>query len=148
LFVLVLVLIGMAGASSALGSANLGWVTVALTFVLVFLIIVGYPVVMETLWNGRTLGKAAMGLRVVTEEGGPERFRHAAIRGIIGLFEIWIFYGMPALLSVILSKKNQRLGDMLAGTIVLRERTSGSQSFAVAFPSPPGYEPYVSSLDV
>ena len=49
--------------------------------ILTLVLIVGYPVAMEALWNGRTLGKAAIGLRVVTVEGGPVRFRQAAIRG-------------------------------------------------------------------
>ena len=114
-----------------------------LTLVLTFLILVGYPIAMETLWNGRTLGKAAMGLRVVTQEGGPIRFRHAAIRGIFGLIEIWIFLGSIAVVAIIFSKRNQRVGDMVAGTIVLRERSVASPGVAVSFPPPPGYEAYV-----
>ena len=55
-----------------------------IALVMVLLVLVGYPVASETLWNGRTLGKAALGLRVVTVEGGPVRFRHSAIRGIVG----------------------------------------------------------------
>jgi hypothetical protein len=92
-----------------------------------------------------------MGLRVLTEEGGPIRFRHSAIRGIMTIVDVWglfILPGVPGLLSIILSRKNQRLGDMLAGTIVLRERGATGQAVAVAFPVPYGYESYVASLDV
>jgi uncharacterized RDD family membrane protein YckC len=122
---------------------------VILTLLFSFLILVGYPVAMETLWNGRTLGKAAMGLRVVTQEGGPIRFRHAAIRSILGLVELWIFLGSIAIVAIVLSPRNQRIGDMVAGTIVLRERTAAASSgVALSFPSPPGYEAYVASLDV
>ena len=126
-----------------------GTLAVILFLVLSFLIIVGYPVAMESLWNGRTLGKAALGLRVVTVEGGPIRFRHAAIRGIIGLFELWITFGSVAVLSVIFTEKNQRLGDLSAGTLVLRERTSAANAAApMSFPAPYGYESYVASIDV
>ena len=107
------------------GGLDLGQtLAVVLTLVLTFLILVGYPIAMETLWNGRTLGKAAMGLRVVTQEGGPIRFRHAAIRGIFGLIEIWIFLGSIAVVAIIFTKRNQRVGDLVAGTIVLRERSA------------------------
>ena len=131
------------------GGLELGQtLAVILTAVLAFLVLLGYPVAMETLWNGRTLGKAAMGLRVVTQEGGPVRFRHAAIRGIFGLVEIWVFLGSIAVLSIIFSKRNQRIGDIVAGTIVLRERAATGPGVAVSFPPPPGYEAYVASLDV
>jgi hypothetical protein len=116
--------------------------------VMTLLILVGYPIAMETLWNGRTLGKAAMGLRVVTAEGGPVRFRHAAIRGIFGLVEIWVFIGSIAIVSIIFSRRDQRVGDLVAGTIVLRERSATSPGVAVTFPTPPGFEAYVASLDV
>jgi uncharacterized RDD family membrane protein YckC len=131
------------------GGVELGQTAaVILALLFSFLVIVGYPVALETLWNGRTLGKAAMGLRVVTQEGGPIRFRHAAIRGIFALVEIWAFLGSIAVLSIVFSKRNQRLGDLVAGTIVLRERTAAGSGLAVAFPIPPGYEAYVTSLDV
>jgi uncharacterized RDD family membrane protein YckC len=48
-------------------------------------VILGYPVGFEALWRGRTPGKAAMGLRVVRDDGGPIRFRHAFVRGLVGV---------------------------------------------------------------
>src|SRR5438045_2623986 len=71
-------LIALSVSASAAGAGD-SWVPVALGFLFVFLAVWGYPVAMETLWRGRSLGKAALGLRVVTKEGGPVRFRHAAI---------------------------------------------------------------------
>lgn len=125
-----------------------GTVAAILLIVLAFLVILGYPIAMESLWNGRTLGKAALGLRVVTIEGGPVRFRHAAIRGILGLFELWITFGSVAVLSVIFTRQNQRLGDLSAGTLVLRERAaSATAATAMSFPAPFGYESYVKSID-
>ena len=113
----------------------------------VFLIVVGYPVIIEVLWHGKTLGKAAFGLRVITREGAPIRFRHAATRGIIGLVEVYIF-PFIAVLSCAASHDNQRFGDMAGGTIVIRERKAASKTGAVTFPPPPGLEEYVRALDV
>ncbi len=130
------------------GGGGVGWIGVVVLVLTVFLILIGYPIALETLWNGRTLGKAALGLRVVTVEGAPIRFRHAAIRGMVGLGELWVFSGVPALVAIILSKRNQRLGDMVAGTLVLRERLGTKRPAAVHFPPPLGLEAYVASLDV
>jgi uncharacterized RDD family membrane protein YckC len=116
--------------------------------VLTFLVLVGYPAGFEALWQGRTLGKAALGLRVVTREGGPIRFRHAAIRAMFGLVEIYAFLGSIAALSIILTRNDQRVGDLAAGTFVLRERRAASRAVAVSFMPPRGYEAYTASLDV
>ena len=121
---------------------------VVVALVAFFLALVGYPVAMETFWNGRTLGKAAMGLRVVTREGAPERFRHAAIRAMIGLIEIYALLGIPAVISIITSRRDQRLGDLVAGTIVLRERAGRRAAPPVVFGVPWNWEGYVQGLDV
>ena len=114
-----------------------------------FLIVFGYPVLSETLWSGRTVGKAALGLRVRTREGAPIRFRHAAIRGALGLVDFYATSGLAATLSVLLTRDSQRLGDLAAGTLVLRERTpSSATSSSYAFYPPPGWEAYAASLDV
>lgn len=124
-------------------------VAIVLTVVAVFLILLGYPIISETLWNGRTVGKAAVGLRVRTKEGAPIRFRHAAIRGALGLVDFYVTSGVGATLSVLLTRDSQRLGDLAAGTLVLRERTATSLTSAPAsFVPPPGWEPYAASLDV
>ena len=96
--------------------------SVAVIFVVVafFLVLLGYPIAMETLWNGRTLGMAAVGLRVVTTEGAPIRFRHAAIRGALGLIDFWLVpVGVIATVVILLTRDNQRLGDLAAGTLVV-----------------------------
>lgn len=142
--VLWLLIFALALGSEAVGST----VVIILVVIMVFLVLFGYPAAMETLWNGRTLGKAALGLRVVTREGAPIRFRHAAIRTIFGLVDFWLLFGSVAVLTIILTRRNQRLGDLVAGTIVLRERTAAGRTVAVTFPPPPGYESYTASLDV
>ncbi|MCB1249749.1 MAG: RDD family protein [Acidimicrobiales bacterium] len=146
IIVMILATVALGSAATALAGAE--WVAIVFGLMLYLAILVGYPVAMETLWGGRTLGKAALGLRVVTVEGGPERFRHALIRAVIGLVEIWVFLGLPALLAVTFSKRNQRLGDMVAGTFVLRERDAlKAGKVAQGFLPPPGYEAYAASID-
>ncbi len=100
----------------------------ALSIVSYVLIIIAYPVTFETLSRGRTLGKLALGIRVVSDDGGPERFRQALIRALAGTFiEIWppiSLIGMPiGLTSSMVSAKGKRLGDLFAGTFVVQERT-------------------------
>jgi hypothetical protein len=108
----------------------------------------GYFIVFETLWRGRTLGKAALGLRVVTTEGGPIRLRHALIRTFMGLLDWYLLVGSIAIISILVTEANQRLGDLAAGTLVLRERTGmATAPVPVAFAPPPGLEPYARLLD-
>lgn len=141
LFALLLVGIG-------LSAGDVGGIGIALFFLLTFAVLFGYPVVLETLWRGKTLGKAAMGLRVVTTEGGPVRFRHAAIRAALGLVDFFLTSGAAAVISVLATRNNQRLGDLVAGTLVLRERTGLPPPQAAEFTVPAGLEPYAASLDV
>ncbi|MFF5209340.1 RDD family protein [Streptosporangium sp. NPDC000396] len=89
---------------------------------LTVLVLVGYPVIFETLSRGRSLGKLALGLRVVSDDGGPERFRQALFRGLAGVLEFWMLSGAPALISSLISEKGKRLGDVFAGTMVISER--------------------------
>ncbi|MUL84208.1 MULTISPECIES: RDD family protein [unclassified Mycolicibacterium] len=94
----------------------------AILIIFTVLTLVGYPVVMETATRGRSLGKMALGLRVVAEDGGPERFRQALFRALAGFIEIWMLTGGPAVICSLLSAKGKRLGDIFAGTVVISER--------------------------
>ncbi|HEY6533525.1 MAG TPA: RDD family protein [Acidimicrobiales bacterium] len=142
---IALSVLGIVG--NALGDLGAVVITVAV-LVLSFLFLVGYPALMETFWNGRTLGKAALGLRVVTREGAPVRFRHAAIRAMLGVVEIWMFLGIPAVVSIIVTRRDQRLGDLVAGTLVLGQRSGRQAAPPVLFSVPWNWESYVQSLDV
>ncbi|MGE2732125.1 RDD family protein [Mycolicibacterium vaccae] len=86
------------------------------------LALVGYPVIFETATRGRTLGKMVMGLRVVSDDGSPERFRQALFRALAGFIEIWMLTGGPAVICSLLSPKGKRIGDIFAGTVVISER--------------------------
>jgi uncharacterized RDD family membrane protein YckC len=94
----------------------------AILLIFTVLVIVGYPLILETATRGRSVGKIAMGLRVVSDDGGPERFRQALFRALASLVEIWMLFGSPAVICSILSPKAKRIGDIFAGTVVVNER--------------------------
>ena len=142
LFALSLVL--ASGATDGLSEAAQAAVGVVI-FVLVF---AGYPILFETLMRGRTPGKAAMGLRVVRDDGGPIAFRQAFVRGLASMFlerpGLTLFSG--AVVSSLLSTNGKRLGDLLAGTIVLQERIPTSR--VVPPPMPPELASWAAELDL
>ncbi len=118
---------------------------VILVTVGLFLDLLALPAAVETLWNGRSPGKALMGLRVVTVDGGPIAFRHALVRNLIQIVEL---PSGIAMITALVNRRSQRVGDLLAGTFVIRVRRSGDTAGAVAFYPPPGCEGYIDVLDV
>ncbi|NUU25834.1 MAG: RDD family protein [Streptomycetaceae bacterium] len=115
----------LTGVDPALGTA------VALVFIVA--IVVGWPVAWETGTRGRSPGKMALGLRVVRDDGGPVRFRHALVRGLVGVFaDFWTTGGCGAVISSLASTRGKRLGDQAAGTFVVQERTPGARHVPVA----------------
>jgi uncharacterized RDD family membrane protein YckC len=117
----------------------------AVLIIFTALTLVGYPVAFETATRGRSLGKMALGLRVVSEDGGPERFRQALFRALAGLIEIWIFAGGPAVICSLLSPKGKRIGDIFAGTVVISER---APRLSPPPPMPPQLAWWASSLQL
>jgi uncharacterized RDD family membrane protein YckC len=113
-------------------------------------VVIGYPIVCEVTMRGRSPGKAALGLRVVTVEGAPVSGRHAFIRSAVGIvdFVLPLPGGLFAVIACLLSPSGQRFGDLVAGTIVLRERSAAAPAMAVWFNPPAGLEGYAQSLDV
>jgi uncharacterized RDD family membrane protein YckC len=97
-------------------------------------IVVGLPTTVETLSHGRSLGKVAAGLRVVRDDGGPIRMRHALVRALLGVVEIFFTLGSVALVTSLLNVRGKRLGDLLAGTFVLRERGGSATAPLPAMP--------------
>ncbi|MFE0766599.1 RDD family protein [Streptomyces smyrnaeus] len=102
---------------------------------LFLLVLVGVPIAVETLTGGRSVGKMAAGLRVVRDDGGPIRFRHALVRGALGVVEIQLLFGLVACMTSLVSERGRRLGDVFAGTLVVRERLPAAQEMFV--PPPP-----------
>ena len=94
----------------------------AVLIIFTVLVIVGYPMAFETATRGRSVGKIVMGLRVVSDDGGPERFRQALFRSLASIVEIWMLLGSPAVICSMFSSKGKRIGDIFAGTVVISER--------------------------
>jgi uncharacterized RDD family membrane protein YckC len=118
-------------ADAALGAAG---------FVIVLVVVlVGYPTAMETLTRGRTVGKLAMGLRVVRDDGGPIRFRHALTRALVRVALEWPgvlgpLTWVPSLWVMLLNPQGKRLGDLAAGTIVIHDRTPATWGWVPSMP--------------
>ena len=114
------------GAIIALGMAlglgsNSGYV-VGAYFVLVFLVLFAYDIVFETWNSGRTIGKLAAGIRVVRSGGQPVNFMTSTVRNLIRIVDFLPLFYTVGMISVIVTPRNQRLGDLAAGTYVIRER--------------------------
>ncbi|WP_030156394.1 RDD family protein [Streptomyces sp. NRRL S-244] len=128
----LLISIGLTLATASLDTAAQAAVSVA-SFVLV---LVGVPIAVETLSHGRSLGKLACGLRVVRDDGGPIRFRHALVRGAMGVVELLGTFGAIACIASLVSARGRRLGDVFAGALVIRERVPGARVMPVPAPPP------------
>jgi uncharacterized RDD family membrane protein YckC len=111
-----------------------------LVIVVVAIVLIGYPVGCETLFRGRSLGKLALGLRVVRDDGGPIRFRHSLTRALVSVALEWPGLILPlvtwlaSLGTMLANPRGKRLGDLAAGTIVIHERTPASWGWVPAMP--------------
>jgi uncharacterized RDD family membrane protein YckC len=83
---------------------------------------VGYPVLCELLLRGRSVGRLVMGTRVVRDDGGPVHVRQSVLRAVMAMFEIWSTSGAVALTCAVIDRRSRRIGDLLAGTMVIQER--------------------------
>lgn len=106
----------------------------ALVIALVVLWLVAVPIIVETLSRGKSLGRLVMGLRIVRDDGGSIRFRHAFIRAMLALLEVLALFGSLALLVSFANERGKRLGDMLAGTYSMRERRGRVAALDLAVP--------------
>jgi uncharacterized RDD family membrane protein YckC len=96
----------------------------AVTLAMSVVMLVVVPIVVELLSHGRSLGKLAVGARIVRDDGGAIGFRHAFIRALVGVVEIYATLGGGAVLTALFNSRSKRLGDLLAGTYSQYERTS------------------------
>ncbi|MFF3376332.1 RDD family protein [Streptomyces sp. NPDC002680] len=119
----------------------------ALSIAAFILVLVGAPIAAETLSHGRSLGKMACGLRVVRDDGGPIRFRHALVRGAVGVVEILMTFGVVACIASLVSARGRRIGDVVAGTLVVRERVPVGRTAFVP-PPPPWLSGRFAELDL
>jgi uncharacterized RDD family membrane protein YckC len=104
--------------------------TAALLVLVVFAIYWGYFVAFETLWSGQTPGKRIMRLRVVREDGRPVRFFEVFVRNLLRIvidFQPFPSYAI-GVVSIIFSARSKRVGDFVAGTVVVKERATEAPS--------------------
>ena len=144
---IVVILLTALGVSWWVGFADLGsWAkgapkwALALLVVVIFLAWSGYFVLFEWAWSGQTPGKRWLKLRVIREDGRPVTFWEAAARNTVRVFDMmpWLvipFYSV-GLVSVFVSQRDQRLGDLVAGTVVVREREAQAPTFEQVFSAP------------
>lgn len=136
---------GTVAGGNETGASVLG---VVIGLVGTFAVLVVWPVAWEVGTKGRSPGKLALGLRVVTVEGAPIALRHAAVRGLLGLIEILATMGVVAVCVALGSTRFRRLGDHLAGTVVVRERGAGAGlAHPRRFVPYPGWEGWAARLD-
>ncbi|HWG60121.1 MAG TPA: RDD family protein [Streptosporangiaceae bacterium] len=142
------VLLGLVVAPAAGGGLDAA-ATAAVVLAVMVAAIVGYPVVFETLSRGKSLGKLAMGLRVVSDDGGPERFRQALMRALAAVVEIWATLGFLALVTSVISTKSKRLGDIFGGTFVIQERLPARAGMSATLaPPPPALAGWAATLEL
>ena len=119
------VLLAAAFALGVLGSDDAGGYGVAIYSIVFFLVFFGYDVLFEVRSRGRTPGKRWTGLRVVLGGGRPITFVPSCVRNIMRVIDILpAIYGI-GMLSIFVTSRNQRLGDLAAGTLVVRDRPGG-----------------------
>lgn len=146
---LIMLIVAVVFISSTNGISSLGDVgvfsemskwTMAILIILVFLIFTGYFVFFEWLWNGQTPGKRILKLRVLREDGRPVTFWEALARNLLRLFDAVPGVFLPVysigLIVIFMSNRDQRIGDIFAGTVVVRERTDEAPTFQETFSNP------------
>lgn len=128
---LLVMLFLVAGATESWDEAA----TQALALTTTVTVMVLLPAGWETLTRGRSPGKLAAGLRVVRDDGGPIRWRQALTRALLAVLEIYLLFGSLALITSLWNPRGKRVGDLLAGTYVIRVRVP-QESHQLPQPSP------------
>jgi uncharacterized RDD family membrane protein YckC len=119
--IIIVALAVILGVGVGIDPGSNGWAGTA-WILAVFLLFVGYDVAFEVLASGRTPGKRLNGLRVVRESGAPVTFTSSTVRNVLRLIDILPGVYLVGIGSILVSSRNQRLGDHAAGTLVVRER--------------------------
>ena len=140
LVVLVIALIVVGWAMNRLGLAGAALANIArpVFFLILFFLIWGYFILFEALWGGRTPGKRALGLRVVHAGGEPLSWQGSVLRNLIKIVVDMqpLPSGMLGAVSIVATRRAQRLGDLAAGTVVVRD--AGGSEMLGADALPPG----------
>jgi uncharacterized RDD family membrane protein YckC len=114
--------------------------TLAIMILILFLLFSGYFIFFEWVWNGQTPGKRLMKLRVIRDDGRPITLWESVARNLLRVFDAAPGFFLPVysvgLIVIFLSGRDQRVGDIFAGTVVIRERTDEAPSFDETFSNP------------
>lgn len=123
LFIIYLVTIAFLVTSSGQPIAEwLGDWLVAVYFLMTFAVLWGYYIFFELIWNGQSLGKRWLGLRVIRTDGMPVTLVESIVRNLVRAVDFLpLYYGLGVVVMLI-SAQSRRLGDLAAGTLVVKER--------------------------
>ena len=140
LVVLIILMSVIVAAFHVLSNVSANWAT-GIFVLIVFLVIWGYFSLFEAFWNGRTPGKAAAKIRVIHQSGRGITFVESLARNLVRVIDYLPGFYAVGVIAMFLNKRHQRLGDMVAGTLVVRDRNveqphwSGSTSRTITGPA-------------
>jgi len=117
-----------------------GWTQRGLV-ALIFLPAMFYSLIMHSIFNGRTVGKVLLKMRVVRFDGSPVHWSNYLVRWMLRLVDIWIFIGSIGLLTILFSERRQRLGDAAAGTVVISTKNKTKVSHTILEDVEEAYQP-------
>lgn len=141
--VVLLFVFGALALYAATGNGNLALIS---GLVLGFLAVWGYYPICESLWSGQTLGKRLFGLRVVGDRGEPLRISQSLIRNLLRLLDFLPFFYGIGIIALFVNGRGKRLGDLAAGTVVVREKAGVKLSQLVGAELAPAAVPVQTSL--
>ena len=130
---------GAEGSDGGLLADMPNWI-IAVMIIVLFVLFAGYFIFFEWMWNGQTPGKRLLKLRVIREDGRPITFWEAIARNLLRIFDAIPGFVIPiysiGLITIFLNDRDQRVGDIFAGTVVIRERMDEAPTFAETFSNP------------
>jgi uncharacterized RDD family membrane protein YckC len=128
---------GLLGLATVVVFGRIGGFGQAAVALITFLVVLGYDILFEVLASGRTPGKRLNGMRVVRSGGEPVGFLTSAVRNVLRLVDFLPFAYVIGAAAILATRKNQRLGDVAAGTLVVRDRApkAATRSEAAAAPA-------------
>ncbi|MEO5818979.1 MAG: RDD family protein [Vicinamibacteraceae bacterium] len=135
----LVVLAAVAGGWSLLGRSGGGAWFLAVIVITIFLLFYGYFAAFEAFWHGQTPGKRLVGLRVLSVTGRPARIDEAILRNLLRVIDQLPGVYAIGILTMLISARNQRLGDLAAGTVVVHEKLLTAPIMTVAPPAAGGW---------
>jgi len=144
MIILTIVFFNVTSFGSAMSEGGMAYVfnempkwTIAILIIILFLVFAGYFIFFEWLWNGQTPGKKLLKLRVIREDGRPITLWEAMARNLLRIFDAIPGFVLPVysigLITIFANTRDQRVGDIFAGTVVIRERTGEAPTFSETF---------------